>query len=277
MSKSILVGAAVAAALSAGGAQAAGRSATPWVISPIDGACKADLELTGRSGGTVPVVLTSDGAAITLRFAKEELPEQAFLPIRVDQKPYSNIMRRAPDGSGELTLSDATQAALRKGGTLSIAWLSEEPVSAALGGSENGVPDLKTCGAQVAGEAHARAAAEAEARARAESDARARAIAEAQVEAARAQHAVAEAEARRHDAEADAALEQQRLARIQAQREQAYQDAQRQRAAYEAQRDQGYPAYQQPYQAPPQYYPPQPAPQPSYYWPPTPRYAYRRY
>lgn len=282
MSKDILVGVAVAAALSAGGAQAAGRAlaAAPWVISPTDAACKTDLELTGHSGGTAPVVLMSDGATLTLRFAKEDLPERAFLPIRIDQKPYSNMMRRAADGSGELTLSDATQAALKKGATLSIAWLADEPVSAPLGGSEFGVPDLKTCGAQVAGEARARAAAEADAQARAEAEGRAQAIAQAQVEAARAQQAAADAERQHHEAEAErqraeaqAAVEHQRYLDAQAQREQAYNDAERQRAAYDAQRAEGYPAYQ-PYQSAPTYYPPQQQPS---YWPPRPRYYYRGY
>jgi hypothetical protein len=251
---------AACAVLAASAAQAAGRPAghstgLPWVISPEGAACRTDLELAGRSGATAPVVLASDGERLVLRFAKAELPERAFLPIRIDQKPYSNLMQRAPDGSGELTLSDATQAAMRKGATLSIAWLSDEPVSAPLGGSEYGVPDLKTCGAQVAGEARERAAAAVAEKARADAEGRAQAIAEAQLQAARAQQAAAEAERQRQTAEAQrlqaqaAAAEAQARAADQQARAVAYQQSQpsyqpaypiTQDAYYEQQRQRAY-------------------------------------
>lgn len=298
--KSAWAGAACAV-LAASAAQAAGHaaparaSAAPWIITPQGAACRTDLELTGRSGATAPAVLTSDGERLVLKFAKSELPERAFLPIRVDQKPYSNLMQRAADGSGELTLSDATQAAMRKGSTLSIAWLAEEPVSAPLGGSESGLPDLKTCGAQVAGEARERAAAELAEKARAEAEARAQAIADAQLQAAHAQQAAADAERARHSAEAlrqqaeaEAAQAQARAADQQARAvayqqsqpayqpaypitQDAYQQQQRQRAYEEARRRYGYsdeegddealPAQPIPYSAPP----------------PPPRWVYRRY
>lgn len=271
MYKSVLAGVGLVA-LVAGSAQAAPRSlAAPWVITPADSVCRTELELTGRAGATAPVTLASDGERIVLRFAKEELPERAFLPIRIDQKPYSNIMRRGPDGAGEITLSETTEAALRKGATLSIAWLMDEPVSAALAGSEQGVPDLKTCGAQVAGEARARWAAEADAKARAETDARAQAIADAQLQAAQAQTAAADAERQRQEADA------QRL-RAQADAADAQADRDRQAAAYAA----GQRAYQeaQRYQEGPRYEEePQPAlpPQPIPYRPGPPPWAYRRY
>lgn len=285
---------AACAVLAAGAAQAAGRSAAlPWVITPQGAACRTDLELTGRSGATAPVVLTYDGERLVMKFAKAELPERAFLPIRVDQKPYSNLMQRAADGSGELTLSDATEAAMRKGSTLSIAWLSNEPVSAPLAGSENGLPDLKTCGAQVAGEARERAAAELAEKARAEAEARAQAIAEAQLQAAHAQQAAADAERARHSAEAlrlqaeaAAAKAQARAADQQARAvayqqsqpsyqpaypitQDAYYQQQRQRAYEEARRRYGY-ADDEADEA----LPAQPIP---YSPPPPPRWVYRRY
>jgi hypothetical protein len=282
-----------ASGLAASGAQAAGRLAyAPWVITPEGAACRTDLELAGHSGGTAPVVLTSDGERLVMRFAKAELPERAFLPIRVDQKPYSNLMQRAADGSGEITLSDATQAAMRKGARLTIAWLSNEPVSTPLAGSEQGLPDLKTCGAQVAGEARERAAAEAAEKARAETEARAQAIAEAQVQAARAQQAAADAERARHSAEAlrqqaeaaaaqaqaRAADEQARAAAYQQSQpsyapaypitQEAYYQQQRQRAYEEARRRYGYEDEGD------EALPAQPIP---YSPPPPPRWVYRPY
>lgn len=270
-----LVSGAALAALSAGAVQAAARPAVaPWVILPADAACRVELELKGRSGAVAPVTLVSDGERLVLRFAKDELPERAFLPIRVDQKPYSNIMRRTAEPAvGEIVLSDETQAALRRGATLSVAWLADEPVSAALGGSEHGVPDLKTCGAQVAGEARARLSAEQAAAERAQAEAREQALADAQLKAAQAQQAVAEAERERLARAAE---------RERAQAEQArYETAERQRIAYQAQQEQAYEeqrrqAYedaQRRYQMEQQALPP--APQP--YYPPPPVYRWRRY
>jgi hypothetical protein len=271
-----LVSGAALAVLSAGLAHAAARPAVaPWVIQPADAACHVELELKGRSGAVVPVTLVSDGERLVLRFAKDDLPERAFLPVRVDRKPFSNIMRRTAEPAiGEITLSEDTQAALRKGATFSIAWLAEEPVSVALGGSDQGVPDLKTCGAQVAGEARARAAAEQAAAERAQAEAREKALAEAQLKAARAQAAAAEAE---RDRQAQAAAREQALAQqaraeaaerqrlaLQAQEEEDYQ-AQRQRAYDEARR-----RYQMEQEALP------PAPQP-YYPPPPAAYRWGRY
>ena len=48
-----------------------------------------------------------------------------------------------------MVLSDEAQAAMRRGSTLQIAWLADEPMAASLAGSEQGIVDLKTCGAQV--------------------------------------------------------------------------------------------------------------------------------
>lgn len=239
----VLVPGALLAALVATGAAAAPAPPAPaalsWFITPGDDTCRTDVELVGRSGASVPAVLESNGQKLVLRFAKEDVPERAFLPIRIDQKPYSNlVLRGQPAGMGELVLSETTQAALRKGATLQIAWLSNEPVSAPLAGSEQGIPDLHTCGAQVFAQHRARLAAEQEASARAEADARGRQLAEAQIEAARAQQAAADAE-------------RQRLANAEAQRRWAEQDAERQRAFQQAERERMYqppmrPRYEEP-------------------------------
>jgi hypothetical protein len=221
--KTIVLGAVTAAAFAsiAAGARGAPPPATgpSWLVSPTDGACRTDLDLTGHSGAVTPVTFTSDGDRLVLRFTKEDLPERAFLPIRVDQKPFSNLMQRTSDPKvGELILSDETQAALRKGATLHIAWLADEPMSGSLAGGWRGLPDLKTCGAQVAGQYRAKLAADADARSKADIDARAKAVADAQLEAARAQQAAADDQ-------------RQRLA-YEAQRQQAQDDAQRQQQAY---------------------------------------------
>jgi hypothetical protein len=200
--------------------------APSWFIKPTDDACRTEVELTGRSGASVPAVLVSDGQRVVLQFAKEDVPERAFLPIRIDQKPYSNlVLRTEPTGTGELVLSEATQAAMRKGVTLQIAWLSNEPVSASLVGSELGLPDLRTCGAQVSAQHRERLIAEQDAKTRAEADARAQAVVEAQVEAARAQQAAADAE-RQRLATAEA---ERRWAEQEAERDRIYQQAERQR------------------------------------------------
>ncbi|MCR5872912.1 hypothetical protein LRS10_01085 [Phenylobacterium sp. J426] len=201
----ILALAAPAAALATAAAAAPSRPvAMPWIISPADAACRTQIELTSRSGAVTPVTLTSDGQVVSLTFAKPDLPERAFLPIRVDRNRFSNLVMRRADGvTGELVLSEETEAAMRKGQTLDIAWLSEEPVSATLAGSEQGLTDLRVCGAQIASQARARAAADAEAKARAEEDARKQAVVQAQLEAARAQTAAAEAQRQRVEQEAE--------------------------------------------------------------------------
>jgi hypothetical protein len=263
--KSIVPGAA-AAALFAGAAQAAAPASPPlaWIITPGDGACRTELELTGRSGAVAPVTLTSDGEVVSIRFAKSELPERAFLPIRIDQKRFSNLMLRSASGEGELVLSQETEAAMRKGATLAVAWLSEEPVSGSLAGSGPGVADLRICGAQAHAQAQARQAAEANAKQRAAEDARARAVAEAQVKAARAQQAAADAERQRVAEVADRqrrdeAAERERV--YAEERQRAY-EAERARYIDEYQRRRDYEAarareYDEPrwYPAGPQYYP----------------------
>jgi hypothetical protein len=259
------------AALVATGAVAAPATPTAfapsWFIKPTDDACRTDIELTGRSGASVPAVLVSDGQRVVLQFAKEDVPERAFLPIRIDQKPYSNlVMRTEPAGTGELVLSEATQAAMRKGATLQIAWLSNEPVSAPLAGSEQGLPDLRTCGAQVFAQHRERLVADQEAKARAEAEGRARQVAEAQLEAARAQQAAADAE-RQRLANDEA---QRRWAEQEAERDRIYRQAEQERAYQQAERQRAY-GY---------------APQPRYedpddrYWeprPPPPVWGYRPY
>ncbi len=60
-------------------------------------------------------------------------------------------------------LSDETLAAMRKGGVLQIAWLSEEAVRTSLAGAAQGVADLRTCGAQVSAQHRVRLAAQEEA------------------------------------------------------------------------------------------------------------------
>jgi hypothetical protein len=282
-----MVGAAAGAALLAGAAQAAAphtAARTPpgpgmslaWVISPTDSGCKVDMELTGRSGAVTPVTLTSDGQLVSLRFLKDDLPARAFLPIRVDQKPFSNLMLRGADGSGELVLSEETLAAMRRGSSLGIAWLTDEPLIAPLAGSDQGLVDLKTCGAQAALQHREHVVAEQTARARAEAEARAKALNDAQLAAVQAQAAAAEAQRRQIEETA----ERQRRADEAAQRQaQAQADEAAQRQAYEDQRRRGYPpAYEDPRAAyddqddDPRWAPP--PPQPRVVWPPAPRYPY---
>jgi pyruvate/2-oxoglutarate dehydrogenase complex dihydrolipoamide acyltransferase (E2) component len=278
----VFVPGAVAAALLAGAANAAPvRSPLAWIITPGDGSCKTVIDLQTRGGAITPVQLTSDGAVVSLRFHRDELPERAFLPIRVDQKRFSNLMLRVGDGTaGELIISEETEAAMRKGTTLAVAWLGDEPLSGSLSGSGPGLSDLRTCGAQAAAQAHARLASETERRTRAEADARAKAVADAQVQAARAQAAAAEAE-RRRVAEVAERQKQQEAAeqeRVYAEQRQRAYDAERQRtygyvddreAAYEAAqqawrdqqyRDQQYreQQYRDQYEDP-RWYPPRPA------------------
>ncbi|RAK56684.1 hypothetical protein DJ018_01515 [Phenylobacterium deserti] len=184
--------------------QASSLSAPAWVITPVDNLCRTELELTGRSGGVAPAALTSDGREVRLVFAKEDAPERAFLSLRINQKPFSNlVVRGAEPGLSEMVLSDETLSALRKGGVLQVGWLSQEPVSLSLSGSDQGLADLRTCGAQVAAQWRERQSAQAQAKAQSDADARAKALAAEQLAAVRAQRAAAEAERTRLLAEAD--------------------------------------------------------------------------
>jgi len=266
----VVIGGAVAAALLSGPAQAAAPRpfALAWVVSPSDNGCRVELELTGRSGGVTPVSLISDGQLISLRFFKEDLPARAFLPIRIDKQRFSNLMLRGADGSGELVLSEETEAAMKRGGTLDVAWLSEEPLSGSLAGSERGLQDLRVCGAQTTMRHRERTATELAARERAEAEARARALNEAQLAAVQAQAAAAEAQRR----QAEETAQRQRRVEAAAQ-DRVYQEA-RQRAyeedrrrAYEADRRRAYEleAYDERWTPPPR-----PV------WP-RPRYPYDRY
>jgi len=228
VSKAVLLAAGLV--VGAGSAQAAvkrapARVAPVWIITPTDEACHADLELAGRSGTVAEVSLESDGEHIVLRFAREEVPQRAFLPIRIDQRPYANLVQRAENGAAIMTLSEETVAALRRGSTLQIAWLAAEPLAASLAGSEQGLVDLRICGVQVAGQRRARELAREAQQIRAEADARAKALSDEQLAAAKAQTAAAEAERRRVAAETSRlAAETDRLAA----------EAQRQRALAQA-------------------------------------------
>ena len=77
----------LALAAVAGPSAAANLEASVWAITPDEAQCHTDLELVARSGALAPVTLLSDGEHVSLRFTKEGAPSQAFLPIRVDQKP----------------------------------------------------------------------------------------------------------------------------------------------------------------------------------------------
>lgn len=261
MIKSIIGGAAVAALLS-GPASAAVRSpALAWVVSPTDTGCRVELELVGRSGGITPVSLTSDGQLVSLQFFKDDLPARAFLPIRIDKARFSNLMLRGEGASGELVLSEETEAAMKKGGTLGVAWLSEEPLTASLAGSEQGLSDLRVCGAQTASRHRERAVAEQAARDRAEAEGRARALNEAQLAAVQAQTAAAEAQRRQVE---ETAERQRRLEAAQAER--TYAEA-RQRA-YEEERRRAYQAQYDDDEQDPRWAPP-----PRPVWPPRPYYS----
>lgn len=206
MIKVLLSGAAAASALLAWSPATAapGRPEAPaWVIVPGAETCRAELEFAGASGAVVPAALVSDGVQTDLVFARPDTPEQAFLPIRIDHKPYANLVMRQGDGRSAMQLSPETLAALRKGAALQISWLAQEPVQIGLAGSDQALTDLGVCGAQVAERFRAREAARREAQARAEAEARARAVADEQLAAAKAQKAAAEAEADRAAAEAE--------------------------------------------------------------------------
>lgn len=224
---------ALVAAAVAGPSAAASLEASAWAITPEDAACHSDFELVARSGAVAPVALVSDGEHVMLRFTREGVPSQAFLPIRIDQKPYANLVQRTgEEGLAVMDLSGETLSALRHGKTLQIAWLSDEAVSASLAGAAQGIADLKTCGAQVAGQHRAREAELEAQRARAQADARAKAVADEQLAAARAQTAAAEAMRQRAAAEAEqlAAQAEQDRAMADAERQRALADQERQRA-----------------------------------------------
>jgi hypothetical protein len=236
--KFILCGVTAGALLTAQAALAAPRGDAPaWIVTPAADSCRTDLELTGASGAVSPVTLMSDGGGFELLYAKADAPERAFLPIRVDHKPFPNLVLRQGDGRAAMPLSPETVAALRKGGVLQIGWLGEEPLQTRLAGSEQGLSDLKICGAQVAARFREQQAARRDAQAKADAEARAQAISAEQIAAATAQKDAANAEARRNSAEADrlqAAADAER-ARVQAEAE-----AARQRAEDEA-RTEAYP------------------------------------
>jgi hypothetical protein len=137
-------------------------------------------------------------------YPKADAPERAFLPIRIDHRPYANLVLRRADGRGAaMQLSAETVAALRRGGVLQIGWLVDEPVQARLTGSDQGLTDLKVCGAQVAARFRAQQSAERDAKLRADADARAQALSDEQLAAAKAQREAAEAEAQRTAAQTE--------------------------------------------------------------------------
>ena len=250
MIKRLLWGAAASALLtsSAAAAPPSRADAPAWIVSPAVDGCRTELELTGASGAVTPVALVSDGDVVQLVFAKPDAPERAFLPIRVDHKPYSNLVLRQADGkTAAMQLSPETLTALKKGGSLQVSWLADEPVQTSLSGSEQALADLRTCGAQVAQRFRDQQAADRDAKARAEAEARAKALADEQFAVAKAQKDAADAEAQRSAAETE-----QLRAQARAERQRAQADAAREQADAEAypyaraQDDRGY-NYQQPY------------------------------
>ena len=261
-----LVVAAVAGPLTTNVAAAAGLMASAWAITPEDAACHTDLELVARSGAVAPVALISDGEHVALRFTREGVPSQAFLPIRIDQRPFANLVQRTgEEGLAVMDLSDETLNAMRHGKILQIAWLSDEAVSASLAGAGQGIADLKICGAQVAAQYRAREAELDAQRIRTEAEARTRAVADEQLATARAQTAAAEAVGRRATAEAA------QLA-AQAEQQRAMAEAERQRTLAEQDGARAFPAQQQYYYYPDRGPPAQPPPAPwGYYRPYYPR------
>lgn len=271
---------AVSAALLASQATAATAARRPaahsldapaWVIAPGADNCRTELDLAGVSGASVPASLVSDGQNIDLVVAKADAPERAFLPIRVDHKPFANLMTRQAGGkTAAIRLSAETLAALRKGGALQIGWLADEPVQVGLAGSEQALADLRTCGAQVAQRFRDQQAARQAAQARADAEARAQALADEQLAVVKAQKEAAEAETQRNAAEAERL---QAAADADRQRAQAEAEAARQQAEQQAQAD-SYP-YQRARDYPDDqrdsYYSPDPYPA---YQPPPP---YRRW
>lgn len=195
---------AAAALLTTSAAAAVSPAPPAWVVQPGAENCRTEIDLTGASGATISATLLSDGDRVELAFPRADAPERAFLPIRIDQKPFANLVLRQDDGeTAKMQLSAESLAALRKGAVLQIGWLGDEPVQVGLRGSDQGLADLRTCGAQVAQRARALAAEEDASRARKEADERAQALADEQLAAAKAQKAAAEAAAQRDAAEAD--------------------------------------------------------------------------
>jgi hypothetical protein len=254
----------LAAAVSAGACIAAPapapNSVFTWIVTPDEDSCHTEIELLGKSTAPSSVSLASDGQQVMLKFAKDEMPKRAFLAIDIDKKPYSNLLTRQESPKpAVMVLSDETVAALRKGSSLLIAWLADEPVSAKLAGSEQGINDLRVCGAQVNAQYRANLAAKQDAKARAAAEARAQQLADEQVALVRAQKAAAEAQAARlaeetreaqaqaqvqsHAAEAQRqlALDVQRRQQAEQQRQQYLQQYYGQRASYPP------PGYYRPY------------------------------
>jgi len=272
-----LVAGTVAGPFSTGAAVAAPALATAsldapsWAIAPEDALCHTDLELVSRSGAIAPVALLSDGDRVSLRFTKAGVPSQAFLPIRVDGKPFPNLVQRTgEEGLAVMNLSDETLAALRHGKTLQVAWLSDEAVSASLAGAGQGIADLKTCGAQVAGQARARQAELDAQRERQLAEGRAKAVADEQLKTAKAQTATAEAERQRAAAEAQKVQAQadQLAAQAEQTRQRTLAEQDRQRAVTAQQQYYGYGYnYAPPQQAQQQQPPPPYAYYPRYYYP----------
>jgi hypothetical protein len=263
------VAVAVAGPLAAGQASAAGLEASAWAITPEDAACHTDIELTSRSGAIAPIALISDGDHVALRFAKKGVPSQAFLPIRVDGKPFANLVQRVgEEGVAMMNLSDETLVALRHGKTLQVAWLSDEAVSASLAGAGQGIADLKVCGAQVAGQHRTREAELDAQRARKLSEARAKAVADEQLATAKAQTAAAEAERQHLAAETQRASAEAEELAAKAVQERAYaeqaQDRQGQDRAYADQARQQRAAAQQYYYYNGQQIPPPPSEPPAW-------------
>jgi hypothetical protein len=237
----------VAAAV-AGPAAAAGLEASAWAITPEDAACHTDLDLVSRSGAIAPVALISDGEHVALRFTRQGVPSQAFLPIRVDGKAYANLVQRVgEEGVAMMNLSDETLAALRRGKTLQVAWLSDEAVSGSLAGASQGI----------AGQHRAREAELDAQRERTQAEARAKAVADEQLATARAQTAAAEAERQRVAAEAQRAQAQAEELAAKAVQERAYAEQAQERTYADQARQQRTPAQQQYY-----YYNGQPIPPP---------------
>jgi len=198
------VSGAAAALLTTSAAAAAGPAPPAWVVQPDAQDCRTEVELVGASGATISATLLSDGDRVELIFPRADAPERAFLPIRVDQKPFANLVLRQDDGqTAAMQLSPESLAALGKGSVLQIGWLGDEPVQVGLRGSEQGLADLRTCGAQVAQRARALAAETEASRARKEAEDRAQALADEQLAAVKAQKAAAEAAAERDAAEAE--------------------------------------------------------------------------
>ena len=225
---------ALAGAAVAGPSFGAGFGAgSVWAVTPEDAACHTDLELVSRSGAVAPITLISDGDHVALRFAKEGMPSEAFLPIRVDGKPYSNLVQRTgEEGLAVMNLSDETLAALRHGKVLQVAWLADEAVSASLAGASQGIVDLRSCGAQVAIQHRTREAELDVQRSKAQAEARAKAVADEQLAAARAQTAAAEAERERVAAETERTRAETDAMNTRAEQQRAAADQERQRYYY---------------------------------------------